>query len=149
MEGVWGGVLLSVYVSVSIPLWIVEWGEGVLQTINWFLTFILMNAEFLKISCISIGHMCFLPLSNITNYILNVLINQFISNRLTTLKYCGSFCLNIDMNQPKVYMCPSIPNTPPISFPIPFLWVVPVHWLWVPCLLHWIWTGHLFHICIR
>ena len=37
-------------------------------------------------------------------------------------------------------------NPPPTSLPIPSLWVVPVHWLWVPCFMHWTWTGDLFHI---
>ena len=38
------------------------------------------------------------------------------------------------------------PELPPTSLAIPFLCVVPVHWLWVPCFMHWTWTGHLFHI---
>ena len=38
----------------------------------------------------------------------------------------------IDMNQPWVYMCPH-PELPSHFLPIPSLWVLPVHWLWVPC----------------
>ena len=30
------------------------------------------------------------------------------------------------------------------SLPTPSLWVVPVHQLWVPCLIHGTWTSHLF-----
>ena len=52
---------------------------------------------------------------------------------------------NINVNQPRVYMCPPILNPLP-SFPIPSLWVVPVHWLWVPCFMHQTCTGHLFYI---
>ena len=37
-------------------------------------------------------------------------------------------------------------NPPPISLPIPSLWVIPVHQLWAPCLMHQTWTGDLFHI---
>ena len=37
-------------------------------------------------------------------------------------------------------------NLPPNCLLIPSHWVVPVHWLWVPCFMHWTWTGHLFHI---
>ena len=33
---------------------------------------------------------------------------------------------------------------PPISLPIPSLWVVPEHLLWVPCFMHQIYIGHLF-----
>ena len=31
------------------------------------------------------------------------------------------------MNQPRVYICPLVPNPFPTSLPIPSLWVVPVH----------------------
>ena len=36
-------------------------------------------------------------------------------------------------------------NPPSTSLPIPSLWVVPVHQLWVSCFMHWTWTGDLFH----
>ena len=32
-------------------------------------------------------------------------------------------------------------NPPPISLPIPSLWVIPVHQPWVPCLMHRTWTA--------
>ena len=38
------------------------------------------------------------------------------------------------------------PEPLPTSLPIPSLWVVPDHWLWVPCFMHWTHTGHLFYI---
>ena len=34
-----------------------------------------------------------------------------------------------------------IPNPPPTSLPVPSLWDVAVHLLWVPCLMHWACTG--------
>ena len=37
-------------------------------------------------------------------------------------------------------------NSPPTSLLIPSLWVVSVHWLWLPCCMQQTWTGHLFHI---
>jgi len=52
----------------------------------------------------------------------------------------------IHMNQPWVYMCPSILKSPTTSLPTPSLWVVPEHQLWVPCFMYWTCTGHLFYI---
>ena len=50
----------------------------------------------------------------------------------------------IDMNQPWVHVSPTswTPSCLP-SHPIPSLWVVPEHQLWVPCFMHWTCTGHL------
>ena len=38
------------------------------------------------------------------------------------------------------------PETPPTSFPIPSLWVIPVHQPCALCVMHWTWTGDSFHI---
>ena len=56
------------------------------------------------------------------------------------------FLSYIDMNQPWVYMYPTILNPLPNSLLTPSLWVVPEHQLWVPCFMHRICTGHLFYI---
>ena len=45
------------------------------------------------------------------------------------------------MNPSRVYICPPGLNTSYTSVPIPSLWDVPVHWLWVPYFMHWTWTG--------
>ena len=39
------------------------------------------------------------------------------------------------MNQPWVYMRPTLLSTPPISLPTPSLWVVPEHQFWGPCFM--------------
>ena len=38
------------------------------------------------------------------------------------------------------------PEPPLTSLLTPSLWVVPEHWLWVPCLIHWTCPGHLWHL---
>ena len=44
--------------------------------------------------------------------------------------------------------CTCVPPswTPLHTPPTPSIWVVPEHWIWVPCTTHWICTGHLFYI---
>ena len=64
---------------------------------------------------------------------------QLLYNIVVVLPY-------INMNQPWVYMCPTILNHPPTSLPTQSLWVVPEQQLWVPCFMHWTCIGHLFYI---
>ena len=49
------------------------------------------------------------------------------------------------MSQPRVHLCPPILNLPPTSLSTLSLWVVPEHWLWVPCFMYPTCTGHLFY----
>ena len=37
-------------------------------------------------------------------------------------------------------------NPPPSSFPVPSLWVIPVHQPQASSIVHWTWTGDSFHI---
>ena len=54
-----------------------------------------------------------------------------------------------DMSQPPVHMCLCILKFPPTSLPIPSLWVVPEHGLWVPCFMHRTCTGLDASPCFR
>ena len=52
----------------------------------------------------------------------------------------------INMNQPRVYTCSQSWTPPPISLPVPSLWVIPVHQPQASCILHQTWTGDSFLI---
>ena len=39
-----------------------------------------------------------------------------------------------------------VPHPEASSFPIPSLWIIPVHQPQASCILHWTWTGNSFHI---
>ena len=48
--------------------------------------------------------------------------------KLINSQYCAVFLPYIDMNQPWMYICPTILK----PLPTPLLWAVPEHQLWVP-----------------
>ena len=50
----------------------------------------------------------------------------------------------INMNCHRYTCVPSILKPPPISLPTLSLWVVPEHWLWLPCSMLGTCIGHLF-----
>jgi len=67
---------------------------------------------------------------------------------IITLQYCDGFA--IPRHEPVTeYTCVSSSWPPSTSLPTLSLWVVPEHWLWVPCFMHQTCTGHLFlHVVI-
>ena len=60
------------------------------------------------------------------------LINYFNCRLITVLWW---FLPYVDMNQPQVYMCPPSRTSRSTSLPIPSVWVVPMHQLWMPCFM--------------
>ena len=65
--------------------------------------------------------------------------------RIITLQYCDGFCHTPTWISHR-FTYPPILNPPPVSLPTPSLWVVPEHWLWVPCFMLRACTGHLIYI---
>ena len=61
-------------------------------------------------------------------------LNLFILNwRIIALHYCVRFCRTPIWISHRYTYVPSLVNLPPTSHPIPPLWVVTEHWVWVPC----------------
>ena len=62
-----------------------------------------------------------------------------------SLQYCIGFAIHQHESAKGVHVFPIL-DPPPTSFPIPSLWVIPVHQPQASCILHWTWTGDSFLI---
>ena len=78
--------------------------------------------------------------------ILKIYIFIYFSWRLIPLQYCGGLYHTSTWISDGCTWIPPILNLPPTSLPIPSLWVVPQHQLWVSCFMNQTYVGHLFHI---
>ena len=61
-----------------------------------------------------------------------------------TLQYCIGFAIYQHESATGIHMFPIL--NPPSSFPVPSLWVVPVHQPQASSIVHRTWTGDSFHI---
>ena len=62
-----------------------------------------------------------------------------------TLQYCIGFAIYQNESATGIHVFPIL-NPPPSSFPIPSLWVIPVHQPRASSIVHQTWTGDSFHI---
>ena len=62
-----------------------------------------------------------------------------------TLQYCIGFAIFQHESATGIHMFPIL-NPPPSSFPVPSLWVIPVHQPQASSIVHWTRTGDSFHI---
>ena len=65
--------------------------------------------------------------------------------RLITLQYCIGFAIHQHEFTTGIHVFPIL-NPPLSSFPIPSLWVIPVHHPQASSIMHQTWTGDSFHI---
>jgi len=65
--------------------------------------------------------------------------------RLITLQYCIGFAIHQHESATGVHVLPIL-IPPPTSFPVPSLWVIPVHQPQASCILLLTWTGDSFLI---
>ena len=81
----------------------------------------------------------FFTFSSLLLFFLSILIY------FLTLQYCIGFAIYQNESATGIHVFPIL-NPSPTSFPIPSLWVVPVHQPQASSIMHQTWTGDSFHI---
>ena len=65
-----------------------------------------------------------------------------------TLQYCVGFAIYQHESATGIHVFPIL-NPLPSSFPVPSLWVVPLHQPQASSIVHRTWTGDSFHTCLN
>ena len=95
--------------------------------------------------CIPIKHSVKRNTLDITCFFFLFYFKNFIIIIMIILQYCIGFAIHQHASATGVHVFPIL-NAPPTSFPIPSLWVLPVHQPQASCILHRTWTGDSFLI---